>query len=197
MAPLTLQPVTQADIPSLSELWYASFSIPINLLMFPNTPGVRAWWNEANGHDLLHNPHRKYLKIVDPAVPDAVVAYAKWDLDPQQSGERFPAWHVESDRKTCELVFTGLEEERKVFFGDRRFYYLDMLVVHPAYRRRGAASMLVGWGCDLADREGVPVYLDAHIDAAPLYRKFGFENRVDKEASPEGALSMIREPVAK
>ncbi|KAJ6083965.1 hypothetical protein N7486_010765 [Penicillium sp. IBT 16267x] len=193
MASLTLQPVTQDDIPSLSELWYKSFSIPINLLMFPNTPGIRAWWNEANGHDLLHNPHRKYLKIVDP-VPGAVVAYAKWDLDPQHSGARFPDWHEESDRETCDLVFTVLDKEKKVFFGERRFYYLDMLVVDPEYTGRGAASMLIQWGCELADRDGVPAYLDAHIDAAPLYRMFGFKDREDKTVTSEGAVSMIREP---
>jgi hypothetical protein len=57
--------------------------------------------------------------------------------------------------------------------------------------------MLIQWGCDLADQDGVPAYLDAHIDAAPLYRKFGFQDREDKIVTPEGALSMIREPVAK
>ncbi|KAJ5532622.1 hypothetical protein N7494_009174 [Penicillium frequentans] len=195
---LTLQPVTESDIPSLSELWYKSFSIPINLLMFPNTPGIRAWWNEANGHDLLHNPHRKYLKVVDPVpVPGAVVAYAKWDLDPQHSGARFPEWHAESHRETCDLVFTVLDEEKRTFFGERRFYYLDMLVVDPAYRGRGAAAMLIQWGCELADQEGVPVYLDAHIDAAPMYRRFGFNDREDKVVTSEGAVSMIREPETK
>lgn len=128
MAPLTLEPVTEDDIPSLSALWYKSFSIPINLLMFPNTPGIRAWWDEANGHDLLHNPHRKYLKIVDP-VPGSVVAYAKWDLDPQHSGARFPDWHAESDRATCDLVFTVLDEEKKAFFGERRFYCMWILLL--------------------------------------------------------------------
>ncbi|KAJ5638116.1 hypothetical protein N7490_007995 [Penicillium lividum] len=190
---LTLQPVTQTDIPSLSELWYKSFSIPINLLMFPNTPNIRNWWNEANSNDLLRNPRRKYLKIVDPA--GTVVAYAKWDLDPQHSGARFPAWHAESDSETCHLVFTKLDEEKKLYFGARNFYYLDMLVVHPEYRGRGAASMLIQWGCELADREGVPVYLDAHVDAASLYRRFGFKDREDKSVTPEGAISMIREPV--
>ncbi|KAJ5777952.1 hypothetical protein N7520_001198 [Penicillium odoratum] len=190
---LTLQPVTQTDIPSLSELWYKSFSIPINLLMFPDTPNIRNWWNEANSNDLLRNPRRKYLKIVDPA--GTAVAYAKWDLDPQHSGARFPAWHAESDSETCNLVFTKLDEEKKLYFGTRKFYYLDMLVVHPEYRGRGAASMLIQWGCELADREGVPVYLDAHVDAASLYRRFGFKDREDKSVTPEGAISMIREPV--
>lgn len=74
---------------------------------------------------------------------------------------------------------------------------LDMLVVDPAYRGRGAAAMLIQWGCERADQEGVPVYLDAHIDAAPMYRRFGFKDREDKVVTSEGAVSMIREPVTK
>lgn len=74
---------------------------------------------------------------------------------------------------------------------------LDMLVVDPEYRGRGVASMLIQWGCELADRDGVPAYLDAHIDAAPLYRHFGFSDREDKVVTPEGAVSMIREPLPK
>ncbi|KAJ5640578.1 hypothetical protein N7528_000203 [Penicillium herquei] len=194
MAPLTLKPVTVADIPSLSELWYTSFSIPVNLRMFPETPGVRDWWDNANRHDLLHNPHRKYLKIVDSSACDFLVAYAKWDLDPLESGERFPAWHEESDHELCDLVFTDGCEKREEYMNGRKHYY--MLVVHPQYRRQGAASQLVQWGCDLADQNGLPVYLDAHIDAAPLYERFGFKGREDLEVTSEGALSMIREPRA-
>ncbi|KAF7717713.1 GNAT domain-containing protein [Penicillium ucsense] len=191
---LMIQPVTVDEIPAITQLWYTAFNIPINLRMFPDTPGVRAWWNEANRHDVLDNPLRKLFKVVDPFTPDQIIAYAKWDLDPSESGARFPPWHEESDRETCERLFTGLGEKRRAFLGPRKHFYLDMLVTHPEYRGRGAASLLVKWGCDLADEEGVPAYLDAHEDAAPLYRKFGFQNCYDQGVTAEGALPMIREP---
>jgi hypothetical protein len=37
--------------------------------------------------------------------------------------------------------------------------------------------MLVKWGCDLADQEGVAVYVDASEEGASLYKRFGFEAR--------------------
>ena len=74
---------------------------------------------------------------------------------------------------------------------------LDMLVTHPEYRGRGAASMLVQWGCDRADEKGVPVYLDAHEDAAPLYRRFGFQDCYEHGVTSDGALPMVREPQQK
>jgi GNAT superfamily N-acetyltransferase len=68
-----------------------------------------------------------------------------------------------------------------------------MLVTHPDYRRQGAGSTLIQWGCDRADEEGVHVYVDAHQAAAPLYRKFGFRERTDVEVDLQGALPMVRE----
>ncbi|KAJ5109252.1 hypothetical protein N7456_005927 [Penicillium angulare] len=194
MPSLMIQEVIVEDIPALSQLWYTAFSIPVNLRMFPDTPAIREWWDKANRHDLLHNTYRKYFKIVDLGKSDVLVAYAKWDLDPSVSGEKFPLWHEESDQEACEHLFTVGSENRKAFFGDRKHYYLDMLVVHPEYRRQGAASMLIQWGCDLADKNSMPAYIDAHEDAAPLYRKFGFKDRTDLGVSSEGAIAMIREP---
>lgn len=55
--------------------------------------------------------------------------------------------------------------------------YLDlcMLGTIPEYRRQGVASMLVGWGTDLADRFGVEAFVDASDQGKPVYVKFGFE----------------------
>ncbi|GFF36686.1 hypothetical protein IFM51744_03207 [Aspergillus udagawae] len=185
--------VEPEDIPAITELWYNAFSIPQNLKMFPDTTGVRQWWNETHRQDILHNRHRRYLKVVDIASPGFIVAYAKWDLNPQQSGQRFPPWHEESDHQACDELFGLLEKERNQFFGDKQFYYLDVLVTHPVYRRQGAGSMLIQWGCDRADKEAVPAYVDAHYAAAPLYRKFGFRDRKDIEVNLQGALPMVRE----
>lgn len=50
--------------------------------------------------------------------------------------------------------------------------------------------MLLKWGCDLADENGVGLYVDASKAGAPLYQKFGF---VD-ESGPNGVgvASMAR-----
>jgi hypothetical protein len=53
--------------------------------------------------------------------------------------------------------------------------------------------MLIQWGCDRADKEAVPAYVDAHYAAAPLYRKFGFRDQKDVEVNLQGALPMVRE----
>lgn len=43
--------------------------------------------------------------------------------------------------------------------------------------------MLVKWGCDLADRDGVAAYVDGTKAGAALYKKFGFVDESDADAA--------------
>ena len=46
--------------------------------------------------------------------------------------------------------------------------------VSAEYHRKGAGTLLIKNGCELADRDGVPAYVDASPAAYPLYERFGF-----------------------
>ena len=61
-------------------------------------------------------------------------------------------------------------------------------MTHPEYQRRGAGSMLLKWGCDLADENGVSLYVDASKAGAPLYQRFGF---VDESEPNEGNVASM------
>jgi ribosomal protein S18 acetylase RimI-like enzyme len=50
-----------------------------------------------------------------------------------------------------------------------------MIGTLPEYQGHGAGGNLVGWGCDLADKDGLEVYLDSTAWAKRLYEKHGFE----------------------
>lgn len=41
--------------------------------------------------------------------------------------------------------------------------------------------MLLDWGCNRADQEGVEVFVETNLAALPFYRKFGFELVVEAE----------------
>ncbi|KAJ6108243.1 acetyltransferase [Penicillium sp. IBT 18751x] len=192
---LKLEPLTIEDNSALTDLWFAAFSDPILRRVFPNTPGVRKWLENANAHDLLNKPYQRYIKVVDTASKDAegrprIAAYAKWDLSmPDERGRRYPPWHEEMPAELCEAFFMKEEANRKRVMGDTRHFYLDTVATHPDYQRRGAGSLLVKWGCDLADAQGVQAYVDASKDGAPLYAKFGF---VDYSLPGEEIASMAR-----
>lgn len=69
-----------------------------------------------------------------------------------------------------------------------------MLATDPEYQRQGAASLLVQWGCDLADRNGAAIYIASSSEGVGLYRKFGFELLEGLDDTPEGVIPMFREP---
>ncbi|RAL13812.1 GNAT family N-acetyltransferase [Aspergillus homomorphus CBS 101889] len=196
MATLQVQPVTEADLPALTRIFYAGFTTAIDRQMFPDTPGLRAWWADANRHDLLHKPGVRFLAVVDPTLAhsdddDKLISYVKWDLDPENRGRRFPEWHPDTDGELCDQFFGGCDAVRREVMRGRGHYYLDMLVTHPEHQRRGAATMLVRWGCELADRTGTPVYIDATRAGVPVYERLGFAVvRQDAEAE---LFHMVRE----
>ncbi|KAJ5741538.1 acetyltransferase [Penicillium manginii] len=188
-ASLKLQPLTLEDNLAITELWFAAFTDPELRRVFPQHS------RHANYHDLTHKPFQKYIKVVDPTLIDRngrprIVAYAKWDTSmPEERGRRYPPWHEEMPASLCEGFFQMEEDNRRRVMGEIRHYYLDTVATHPDYQRCGAGSMLVKWGCDLADSQGVSAYVDASKDGAPLYSKFGF---VDYSMPGEGIASMAR-----
>ncbi|KAJ5208052.1 hypothetical protein N7449_002431 [Penicillium cf. viridicatum] len=191
--PLVLELATIEDLPAITELWFTVFNDPGMRHLIPDTPGARDWFTAANRTDMLTKPYQKYLKVIDPDVKDAqgqarIVAYAKWDLAmSDERGARFPPWHGDMRGQDCDAFFGGMEKNRRRVMGDKKHYYLDMLGTHPDYRCRGAGSMLVRWGCEIADREGVGAYIDASKAGAPLYAKHGFVDHSDPALQSEAA----------
>ncbi|KAL4975998.1 acyl-CoA N-acyltransferase [Aspergillus desertorum] len=196
----TLSPVLSPDIPALTTIWFAAFNDSAIGQLFPDTPGVRAWLTAANQCDLNSKPFQKYVKIVDSSARDErgqkyerIVAYAKWDLaTPEERGRRYPLWHGDMPAGQCDEFFEREERERERVMGRIRHYYLDTLVVHPEYQRRGVGSMLLRWGCNLADEAGVALYVDASRAGAPLYERFGFVDQSDGESGEREIASMVR-----
>ncbi|CAM1503549.1 Fc.00g011400.m01.CDS01 [Cosmosporella sp. VM-42] len=186
---LRLEIATLHDVPAMTEIWFAAFTDPGTQHLWPDTPGVRKWWDDANRSDLLNKPFQRYVKIVDPKLRDSqgrlrIAAYAKWDFAmPEERGRRYPPWHEDMPGEDCDAFFQKLENGRQRVMGERKHYYLDTLATHPEYQRRGAGTMLLKWGCDVADENGVGTYVDASKAGAPLYQKFGF---VDESESDTG-----------
>ncbi len=83
---------------------------------------------------------------------------------------------------------------------------LELLCTHPAHERKGAASKLVKWAFDRADREGAPCYVDASAVAHAMYERCGFvdvgEMTVELERYEPGCgfgvqrwVAMVRAPM--
>ncbi|RAK83128.1 acyl-CoA N-acyltransferase [Aspergillus costaricaensis CBS 115574] len=191
-----LLPVIEDDISSMVELWYDAFGDPINRRLYPDTLGGRAWLEDYHRAS-LQSPDQHYLKVVTDSTGSTspLVAFVKWDFNTTSPGHHFPPRHVDFDQVFCDTFFGGLDQARRTIMGSRPHYYLDALITHPDYRRQGAASMLIQWGCDRADQDGIPSWVDSSQEGVWIYQRFGFRDVSVSGVTPTGAMSMLRDPV--
>ncbi|KDN64636.1 putative acetyltransferase [Colletotrichum sublineola] len=220
---LILEPATIEDILALTEVWFAAFAHdPEIARLWPDTPRVHAWWNDANRGDMLAKPFQRFIKVIDPSAADArgrprIAAWAKWDTSmPARRGRRYPPWCGDMPAEVCDAFFDREERERERVMGKEKHYCellfirrrrvhrfgsfangtegtdLDTLVTHPDYQRRGAGSMLLKWGCELADENGVGAYVDASKAGKGLYERFGFVDKSEADAGEVASMARRR-----
>ncbi|OZJ04495.1 hypothetical protein BZG36_02668 [Bifiguratus adelaidae] len=204
MCRFSLASATVEDIPDITQVYLQAFGKEtLSIRMFPHTPGVRKWWEEANTDELLHNPHARFLKVVDADAEggkEKIVGYAKYvvPVDGKMKIEDVSAitWPEDSDADLCNLFFGQLDNNKKKIMGDRTYIVLELLATLPEYQGKGVGSMLLRWGCEQADRDGLQLYLDASPAGKPLYEKHGFLERA-KSFIPEVQhveCHMVRSP---
>lgn len=127
-----------------------------------------------------------YLKCVDIST-GKMIAGARWrHIKPKdenafersweevEEGFEVPEPYDESDPELFRSLYTLFNETKRELLGQRPYYSLDTLVTLPQHERRGAGSMLVRWGCELADKAGVEAYVEASLMGAPMYARHGF-----------------------
>ncbi|KAI4610175.1 hypothetical protein J4E83_008401 [Alternaria metachromatica] len=54
------------------------------------------------------------------------------------------------------------------------YFMLNSLATHPDHQGRGAAKMMLDWGMQKADEEGLITYLDSTMTGRPVYERRGF-----------------------
>ncbi|KAF2218829.1 hypothetical protein BDZ85DRAFT_64676 [Elsinoe ampelina] len=87
-----------------------------------------------------------------------------------------PGWPKGLRREVVEACSPAMEEAHaRVFAVNEDFIFLDQVKTLPDYQGKGAGSMLVQWGAELADKEGLPTRLEATPFGMTLYKKFDFE----------------------
>lgn len=67
-----------------------------------------------------------------------------------------------------------LSEAKQDFAAISDMWKLQNLCVHVDYQRHGIGSMMMNWGKEQAEREGVPIGLESSEAARPAYLKNGF-----------------------
>jgi GNAT superfamily N-acetyltransferase len=168
---LTLRPATPADAHHIVDIYFSAFSQdPISLLCFPRTAAVHAFWL-AMITDELSDPAAHFLCVT---AGDAVVAFGQWNAPSKPAPLALPAWPAGADVALADSFFGGLFSAHERLMGRKPHWYLELVATRPEFRGKGAAGMLLRWGLERADRDGVEAYLEASPEGKPIYEHFGF-----------------------
>lgn len=65
--------------------------------------------------------------------------------------------------------------QKEIMGAEKQYFMLNAFATHPDHQSRGAGSLLLNWGLQKADREGLVTYLDATETGRPVYEKRGFK----------------------
>ncbi|ODH28423.1 hypothetical protein ACO22_03941 [Paracoccidioides brasiliensis] len=191
---LTLHHATLSDISKIGDHFVRAFhpNNPFNQKLIPDTPLTRAWWLEWH-LNAFKDEGTVFLVCKDGGTP---VAISRWIKPANEDGgittdgfggeetvdvHRTPEFTEDHDLQLCQEFFGSFEHYRKELMGRRRHYYLEFISTVEEYKGQGAASMMIKYGLDLVDAEGVECYVDSSPDALAMYEKFGWVKVHEKE----------------
>ncbi|KAI7091312.1 hypothetical protein KC356_g804 [Hortaea werneckii] len=179
----------------------------------PRQQMVERWAREG----LQNDSQQVWLKVTDTE-PGELIAAALWRFERADenagAADSVPAKQdatVELQSQTHPVpdVMAAMDKIWKAFkcefVGGKALANLSMLVTHPSHQRRGAASMLVQWGCEKADERGMAAALIAKEAGMGVYLRHGFQvmkqtmldlrpNSVD---ATDLRIGMLRQPMSR
>ncbi|KAL1601664.1 hypothetical protein SLS60_006579 [Paraconiothyrium brasiliense] len=225
MPSLHLQPLQLSDFDTLIS--HALSSIPGEDLVGPPTPiccpvttqeeaSARLTFHFAKQRArFLGDPTVRYMKVAERDTTDedgeTIISIARWHFYPiGYSFARDIHWETHNDPQPSAIpkgfnialhnhILTTRDAARSAWMkADEPCWVLMHMVTHPAHRGKGAAGMLIKWGIEQAERDGVPAYLEAGVMGRPVYERYGFVQvgellEVDlKQGGGEGVFVMCK-----
>lgn len=168
-------PMVEADLPVYYDIVWEAGQGDFSDAMWPNgyPQATRDWSVARSVEEMRTSPETdRYMKVVDSDLPAddphrQIVGIAKWSVYPR---DRTDEELAEDERKKKEQGFPPAANEaflldffgaggdaKKEIIGNKAHVYLAMLFTHPQRFKRGAGSLHLKWGLDLADEvEALP-----------------------------------------
>ncbi|KAK5171300.1 uncharacterized protein LTR77_004444 [Saxophila tyrrhenica] len=176
--PFVLTRVSVSDLPEMLALQYDCFPPFIRqIFMGCNTEVDIPKIQEVYAEQIRTDPNDIWLKVVDRESAK-IIAASNWKvyvngITNGGVGDRPPPWLEREQFELSERYCKEVKEYRaKAFSGP--FIHLHICFTHPEYRRRGAGGLMLQWGCDVADKLGLPGWIEASKEGNFLYKAFGF-----------------------
>ncbi|KAF3769709.1 acyl-CoA N-acyltransferase [Cryphonectria parasitica EP155] len=180
-----IRPASTADVPAMTDVFFSAFNAPFWQYFMPDTPYMRGWMDRTWAKGLNYPTDRTFV-VVDAEAGDRIVAFSRWQVPQEDGNQTHDAYEDVKyddgvwDKEVADPFFGGMDENREKLMEKRPHWFLDLLGVHGDYQRKGIAGMLISWGTEQADRDGLPTLLHGSENGQPYYIKsHRFEDQAD------------------
>ncbi|KAI1010361.1 hypothetical protein LB503_005107 [Fusarium chuoi] len=184
--PLQLRPAVPEDIPEMCQVYYSAFGdTSIGSRVFTSDIDASNRFFQKAFTDDIADPMCELLVATHKSSPDSkdekVVSLAKWALPgaPIQDPPPAEAWPANGDLAV--EFFGAMTRGHRKFMGDSPHYYLELICTHETWQRKGAGTLLLRWGMERADTDGLPCFLEATTKGKLVYEKLGFRVKAEEE----------------
>lgn len=187
---LQLLPAECSDIREIVEVLYAANSDPHDPFVDLCLPGLGNWSN-ATREEGIEDVAKSYLeewqasktqtwyKVIDKD-SGKIISASRWEIYHENPYAGGTGWQetpwLPAGSRLREYAEWLVNE--RIDWAVRRcqcaHVWLDICVTTPEFRRRGAASLALQWGIEKADEMNVRAFIEASVNGAQLYEKFGF-----------------------
>ncbi|PQE06803.1 hypothetical protein CJF30_00008681 [Rutstroemia sp. NJR-2017a BBW] len=170
-----------AEFESIIAVANAGYSRPFNgLWEILKGPSIEQSVDEcASRYALWHrsDPTSRWIYVSDTS--GKVLGGMQWNIHEknpyEQGAPKLPAyWWPEGDMKTLsDMVLDNFFKGRPGRMSKPHFL-ISYCFVHPEHRHRGVASMMMRWGLEKADAQGLDTFVESTEDGRGLYEAFDF-----------------------
>ncbi|KAH7417785.1 acyl-CoA N-acyltransferase [Cadophora sp. MPI-SDFR-AT-0126] len=170
--------VIRDDLPSIGTLHARAFHTKSDWhrKVFPLS--ISPWWEAKYALD-IPDPTSRLLKISPVSSPHTVtglLSLRKYTTDERGAGRwsSFPP-PPEVDRETYKAMIDAMIEYREKYMFGKEHFCVDHFGVDSAVQGKGLGSILLGRACEIADAEGLDIFVQANEFAESFYQRFGFK----------------------
>ncbi|PIA96314.1 hypothetical protein CB0940_10610 [Cercospora beticola] len=180
MAQFVLARATPNDMAELVQVQYEAFKPKYVRELFmgcrdtDDLPKLAKKYAE----DMAQDPTDLWIKVTDLTTGE-IVAASNWRLslassNVQPRGIDEPMPWVDGELAAEAKEIMEPMNKTRIENNAEPFIHLHILFTSPEHVRRGIGSMMMRWGCELADLLFIPAWIEASAEGNFLYKRFGF-----------------------
>ncbi|KAI4681059.1 uncharacterized protein J4E88_005564 [Alternaria novae-zelandiae] len=189
--PVSISPAQPKDAVDIAALHVQAFSSNALMRAIYPTPAIWAALQGCVEEKILADMKEPKITVLVAKHTDEAevreeqgktVGYAVWchPIKAEEQDWKLPTWKLPegTDWNVLKPWLAAAGKIVEEVIGHTPHYDLMWLAVSPDYSRMGIGTLLLRWGMDLCEKEGVSVYLDSTLEAAQtFYQKAGFIER--------------------